>query len=147
MPHFSNIIVEPDGPIINVQIGVSAQRRAALAAANVAIPSHQIARLLIDTGASMTSVDQTILAALQLQPTGSVQMHTPSTGSNSIPVPTFDVELHFTGFAASAHTFSTMGVLGCDFSGQNIDGLFGRDALKQATLFYSGPDDSWTMSF
>lgn len=94
----------------------------------------------------MTSADERVLADLQLSPTGSIQMHTPSTGATSVAMSTYDVELHFTGFSGGAQTFPTMGVLGCDFSGQNIDGLFGRDALAQARFFYSGPDDTWMLS-
>src|SRR5690349_16340244 len=99
MPHFTNRIVEPDGPLINVTIGVSAQRRAALVAARVDVPQPIFARLLIDTGASMTCIDAQILLDLGLQATGSAPVHTPSTGSNSVPINTYDVELHFTGFS------------------------------------------------
>jgi hypothetical protein len=147
MSHFTNSIVEPDGPIINVLIALSAPRRAALVAAGQEIPDPMPGRLLIDTGASMTSIDQKFVTGLALQPTGSINMHTPSTGATSVPMSSYDVELHFKGFDGAAHTFQSMAVLGCDFSGQNIDGLFGRDALALARLFYSGPDASWMMSF
>jgi hypothetical protein len=146
MPHFSNRIVEPDGPLINVTIGVSAQRKTALLAAGLPVPNPVFARVLIDTGASMTSIDQQILLSLQMQPTGSVQMHTPSTGTASVAMSTYDVELHFTGYGGGTHTFPTLGVLGCDFSAQNIDGLFARDALAQGRFFYSGPDNQWMLS-
>lgn len=147
MSHFTNHIVEPDGPIINVQVAISAPRKAALLAAGQLVSASMVARLLIDTGASMTSIDDKFVQGLLLQPTGSIQMHTPSTGDASIPVSTYDVELHFNGFGGSAHTFPSMGVIGCDFSGQNIDGLFGRDALRQSRLHYSGPDNLWMLSF
>lgn len=147
MSHFTNHIVEPDGPIINVQIAVSSPRRQALAAAGQPIPGPMVARLLIDTGASMTSIDDKFVQGLQLQPTGQIQMHTPSTGQASVPVFTYDVELHFGGFNNSTHTFPSMGVIGCDFSGQSIDGLFARDALQHSRLIYSGPESLWMLSF
>lgn len=147
MSHFTNSVVEPDGPIIHVAISLSAPRRNALIAAGQNVPIAINARLLIDTGASMTSIDQRFVTTLQLQPTGSINMHTPSTGAASVAVSSYDVELHFNGFAGATHTFQSMGVIGCDFSGQGIDGLFGRDAMKQSRLFYSGPDSTWMMSF
>lgn len=105
------------------------------------------ASLLIDTGASMTSIDQKFVTGLHLQPTGSINIHTPSTGAASVPVSTYDVELYFKGYDGAGHTFQSMGVIGCDFSSQGIDGLFGRDALKQSRFIYSGPDDMWMLSF
>jgi hypothetical protein len=94
----------------------------------------------------MTSVDEQVLLSLGLTPTGSIPVHTPSTGTKAVPMPTYDVELHFVGFSGGAQTFPTMPVTGCDYSAQNIDGLFGRDALAQSRLWYSGPDASWMLS-
>lgn len=95
----------------------------------------------------MTSIDQKFVDALQLQATGSINMHTPSTGLTSVPVSTYDVELYFKGHDGAGHTFQSMAVIGCDFSGQGIHGLFGRDALALSRFIYSGPDASWMLSF
>ena len=95
----------------------------------------------------MTSIDYRFVLGLGLQPTGSVRMHTPSTGATSLAVSTYDIELHFTGAGGNVHSFPSIGVIGCDFSGQAIDGLFGRDALRQSRLVYSGPDNIWMLSF
>lgn len=147
MSHFSNSIVEPEGPIIHVQVAISAPRKGALIAAGQPVPAAMIERLLIDTGASMTSIDDRFVEGLSLQATGSINIHTPSAGRASVPVFKYDVELHFVGFGGGAHMFPSMGVIGCDFSRQSIDGLLGRDALKQSRLLYSGPDNLWMLSF
>ena len=146
MSHFSNSI-GPNGPILNVLVAPSAPRRIALEEAGKVIPPPVAARLLIDTGASLTSIDESILATLNLKPTGAISMLTPSTGSNAVQMPTYDVELLFTGHAGAAHMFQSMPVIGCDFSAQGIDGLFGRDALAQSRLTYGGPDDFYMLSF
>ena len=78
----------------------------------------------------MTSLDQRFVSLLQLQPTGVIQMHTPSTGTTPVAMSSYDVDLHFLGHGTASHTFSSLGVIGCDFSGQSIDGLFARDALR-----------------
>jgi hypothetical protein len=147
MPHFTDRIVEPEGPIIDVTIWLSIPRRHALSLAGLPAPSPMIARLLIDTGASMTSLDDRFFQGLGLQPTGSVAMHTPSTGSTAVSVFTYDVEMSFAGYTGSNYSFPTMGVVGCDFSGQTFDGLFGRDALNYSRLIFSGPDETWMLSF
>src|SRR5689334_6165239 len=85
--------IEPDGPIITIGIAVSGPRQQAMQAAGIAIPSAKIIRGLIDTGASATCIDQTVIAALGLQPTGSVLLHTPSTGSTPHSSSQYDIAL------------------------------------------------------
>ncbi len=53
----------------------------------------------------------------------------------------------FTGIEGDSHKFESMPVIGCDFSSQGIDGLFGRDALLKSKLIYIGPDSIYLLSF
>ena len=66
-------------PLVSVLIGVSAPRRQALIASGLAVPDPVVMHLLIDTGASCVSLDQTAIAPLGLAPTGRATVHTPST--------------------------------------------------------------------
>ena len=79
--------------MIGMVIMVSAARQAALQAAGAPIPGGQPLQALIDTGASHTCVDPIVLNALDLQPTGSVPMHTPSTGTTPMAADTYDINL------------------------------------------------------
>jgi hypothetical protein len=146
MPHFSNLI-DNNGPIINVLIAPSFLRKNLLIAAGLPLANPIFARMLIDTGASSTCIENSILASLGLVPTGSILMNTPSTGQAPLPAFVYDVEMQFSGHNGSNYTFPNLAAVGCDFTGQNIDGLFGRDALGQSRLIYSGPDSSWMLSF
>jgi hypothetical protein len=73
--------LSPAGPVIDVLVGVSPPRAQQLALANAPVPAPVSARLLVDTGASVTCLDRAILASLGLAPTGNVAMATPSTGA------------------------------------------------------------------
>jgi hypothetical protein len=68
MPHL-NIPFSAGSPIIDLFVGVSQQRRDALLAVGRSIPNFQRARALIDTGASGTCIDPTILKPLGLTAT------------------------------------------------------------------------------
>lgn len=146
MPHYSSS-VGPFGPLLTVFVGLTAARRSALALAKQPVPMPVVANLLIDTGASHTSICDSIVQQLNLQPTGSVPMHTPSTGAAAVPMNTYDVDIAFAGIGGAVHSFTTMPVIGSNYAAQGIDGLLGRDALSSARLMYSGPDKSFWLSF
>lgn len=117
-------------------------------AASQTAPSPQLAEMLIDTGASHTSLDKDLIAALGLTPTGSVPLLTPSTGPTPVVAPTYDVGLVVLhGHNESQHVVPVQQVTECDFSAQGIGGLLGRDFLALGRLTYSGPNDFCYLSF
>jgi hypothetical protein len=62
-------------------LGVSKPRRDALVAAGQTVPPTQRITALLDTGASCTTVDPSVITALNLQPTGIASVITPTTGT------------------------------------------------------------------
>lgn len=92
MPHFT-LQNSPQGPVLNALVGVSIARQNALTSSGQPIPAPQIIRALVDTGASITSIDPSVLTALNLTPTGSTLIHTPSTGNQPAPADLFDIGL------------------------------------------------------
>jgi Aspartyl protease len=146
MSHFSNLI-GAQGPLLKVFIGVSGPRFQALEAAGSQPPLPQLADLLIDTGASQTCIDLRFVALLGLQPTGSVSIHTPSTGTIAQSMDAYDVGVVVNGIAGATHVLPVHSVIACDFSSQGIDGLLGRDILANSRLIYSGPDNTFYLSF
>jgi hypothetical protein len=104
---------------------------------------------LVDTGASSTCIDKRFIAALGLTPTGSIPMLTPSSQAG-VPhlVSTYDVHLAVpTGHGGGAtHSIPVLPVMECDFTGQTIDGLIGRDILNKAHFSYGGPGGFFLMS-
>src|ERR1700733_4374800 len=92
MPHFT-LQVSPQGPIVDAGIMVGNARQQALQDAGQDVPPPQIIRALIDTGASISGVDPTVLTALGLSQTGEAEIHTPSTHGVAVTSPTYDVKI------------------------------------------------------
>jgi hypothetical protein len=140
--------LEPGGAVISIGFLVSAPRRAALQQAGLDVPPPQIVRALVDTGASGTCLDCTIVKRLGLAPSGTILIHTPSTGATPQTCNQFDVavgivmdnnEIHLSG--------SVIPVIESDLSAQNIQALLGRDLLDQGILIYDGRRRFVTLAF
>lgn len=137
--------ITPSGPIIDVVIGVSAPRSTALQKAGQPVPSGITARLLIDTGASHTVIDPTVLAPLNITPSGAIAAHTPSTSGIPCQMNQYDVSIIIPHPSISRH-FPAIAVTEASLRPQGIDGLLGRDILATCLLIYSGTDGSFILS-
>lgn len=144
-------LIGPVGPLLQVSIMVSVPRQHALMAAGQPVPPGVQATLLVDTGATCTTLDRSIIQTLQLQPTGNVQVHTPSTGSTPVTQQLYDIGLVLVGQSPNGmptgHMMQSLPVLESDFSAQSIEGLIGRDVLAQCRMTYAGPDGLMLLSF
>ncbi len=137
------------GPLLNAVITPSAPLLNALQKNKQSVPAPIPCILLIDTGASTTCLDQTILSALQINPTGQTLIHTPSSGGDGHSCPMYDVGIFIPGQVAGSllHFVNPVPVVGTNFKIQGIQGLLGRDVLKNACLFYNGTTNLYTLSF
>ena len=136
--------------MLNAIVTVSEARRAALVAANQPVPTPSSIRALVDTGASCTCIDPSVLSSLQLTPTGSVTVLTPSTGQTPHLTDQFDVGLYIPGSTAG-HTpliFPTLAVVAAELlTRQGFHALIGRDVLQDCILFYNGSAGAFTLGY
>lgn len=147
MPSVSQTFNRQLGPIIDIAVGVTEARQIALMAAEIVIPQFQLAHMLIDTGASHTCLDPSVIAPLGLTPTGTVSIHTPSTQGAAHQVAQYDVRILVHGPPSSARWFDALPVSECNLKAQGIDGLLGRDVLGGCTLIYLGEMNVWSLCF
>jgi hypothetical protein len=111
------------------------------------VPPPISVALLIDTGASLTAIDDAVIASLGLTPTGTARIHTPSTAGIPAVCPLYDIQIAIQGHAgAGIHSLSSLPVMGASFAAQGIGGLAGRDLLSRGRLIYSGIDNSVMLS-
>lgn len=102
---------------------------------------------MIDTGASITAIDVSVLTALGVNPVGTASV---GTAGGRRQQSTYPARLTFpgTGFPGFEHA----GVLGCDLSGQFVAGnkrviaLIGRDILRRFVLIYNGTGGMFCLS-
>lgn len=113
------------------------------------MPAAVTAKMVVDTGAALTAIDDSILQQLGLPPTGTIAIHTPST--QGVPHQTSQYDVTIILFGAQnqllVRHFPALAVIAGQFKPQGIDGLLGRDVLAGARLHYSGFDNWYGISF
>jgi hypothetical protein len=148
MPHFT-LNLDRAGPVVNAGVSVSEGRRQALETAHEPVPTTQYIRALVDTGASFTSIDPSVLALLSLTPTGTIDIVTPSTGQGTHTADTFDVDFMIgAGPADIPLSIPNLRIASCDlFLRQGIHALIGRDILGRCIFIYNGETGIFSLAF
>lgn len=149
MPHFT-LQIGAEGPVLSAIVAVSEARAAALRGAGQRTPDPVPIRALVDTGASCTCIDPSVLAALELTPTGSVRINTPTTGNRPEDRNQYDVALVIPG-AVRGHAplfLATVPVVATELlQQQGFAALLGRDILSACLLTYNGTMGWYTLAF
>lgn len=148
MPHLT-LDVGTNGPILNVMVGVSEARAVALAAARQPIPRLVATSALVDTGASHSCVDPSIVRDLGLTPTGSVEVTAPSGDGHPRIAEQYDVSLTIpAGIGESPLIFPTLPVFCSDLHNSGaFNALIGRDVLASCLLSYNGRTGLFTLAY
>lgn len=121
-----------------------------MSSAGQTVPQAQNIFALVDTGASCTCVDPAVLQVLQLTPTGTATMNTPSTGAQPHVANQYDVSVVIPGPtpAHPAYYIPTLGVVEAQlFAAQGFHALIGRDVLQHCLLSYNGMIHLFTLAY
>lgn len=142
MPSFTHRIpaLQSRGPIIEIQLSPSLPF---IETMNIQISEIKTINVMamIDTGASVTAIQQGLLKNLGINPIGSSLIHTPS--SQNVRCNKYDVQLIFPNHVA----IPTISITEVPLQGQHIQCLIGRDILQYGVFIYNGYDNSFTLSF
>jgi hypothetical protein len=149
VPHFTQKILPAAGPLLQLYVLVSIPREMALRAAGAAIPPPQQIFGLVDTGASNTCIDDDVITALGLTPTGTTLVHTPSTTASAPATKSnYDVRIIIPGAVGSpSFLLPALPVTQVSLKHQGFQALVGRDILSNCLLVYDGRTNIFTLAF
>lgn len=103
---------------------------------------------MIDTGASRTFIDRSVIRALGLTAAGTAFISTPSAGS--APTETYDISLVLAGAIGPEDglVLPDLRIATCElFEEQAFHALIGRDVLSHCLLIYNGSSGTVTLAF
>jgi predicted aspartyl protease len=129
------------GPQVVVQVEVPTALAKLLSGSGQPVPPPVTGRALIDTGATASAVDASVVAALGVKPVGTANIGTAG-GPTTQPVYPIRVELQGIGLKID---FSR--VTGAPLKGMGLVALLGRDMLSRMILIYDGPSSEYTLAF
>lgn len=132
---YSDVVerLRQDGAIVNIQIQVPAALAQQLQAQGRPVPPPQMVRGMIDTGASISTVSDSVAAAAGLQQVGSVPIGGVG-GTSTRPI--FSAYFGLPEYDVSVDPIEIAGV---SLPIGHFDVLVGRDVLRALQLTYTGP--------
>lgn len=134
------------GALLSVEVNVPQPLIDLFSQQGATIPTPQAGTALIDTGASMTCVEEAVLKTLGINPIGLVTL---GTAAGPVQRPLFPVRL---AFPEPKLTVDLSRVVAVDLRGQTIDGapliaLVGRDILSFCQFIYAGTGGYFSISY
>jgi hypothetical protein len=133
-------------PTIELYVGICAAAREVLEAPGAAPPPVRV-RALVDTGASMSVVELRHLEVLGAEPSGTIGLHSSTTGGDPVPARVYAASLALAGDVTGvlAEDLEVLAVE--DLGGFGVQALLGRDVLNLCHLHYDGPHREFGLTF
>jgi hypothetical protein len=136
------------GAFFEIEIHVPQKIAEVMSKSGQAVPSGISGLGLIDTGATMTCIEENILISLGLNPIGKVNSGTANGPKACNVYPARIV------FPTKGWTFDIGQVVGVDLTGQSIQidppkpliALLGRNLLQRSVFIYNGITGLWTIT-
>lgn len=129
-----------DGALVNVQISVPAAYAKQLTDSGKAVPPPQVVKAMIDTGASISTVSDTVAAAAGLQQVGSV----PIGGVGGMSTrPIYSASFGLPDYSISVDPIEIAGV---SLPVGGFEVLVGRDVLRALEFDYTGPHGAFVLT-
>lgn len=133
------------GPMVPIEVSVPDAFSHEMIKAGLAVPQPIVGHALIDTGATITSVNDIVMQTLRVTPINQIPIGGVSGGNMHNVYP---ARISFPGAGGLTWFSSVVGVnLGEAFiGGLPLIGLIGRDLLKHGVLIYNGSAGTFTLA-
>jgi predicted aspartyl protease len=129
------------GAVIPVEISIPQTLQRRLTQQGQSPPAPQNGLALIDTGASLSAVDDEAIRTLGMAPVGQTQIHT---AGGIVARPLYPARFSFPGTDLPPLTFRR--VASSALQSQGVIALLGRDMLANFILIYNGPAGTFSLS-
>lgn len=127
------------GPILDIHIGMSEPRRRALQSRSLAANPDLRLSFIIDTGADTTMVNEQHMRTLGIDPRGTRDILTATSGATPTSCSTYDVAFKLATYGDDPWILPAIEVIGRPLFNHSIDGMIGRDILNRLVLSIDGP--------
>jgi hypothetical protein len=130
-----------DGPIIEITAGVSAVLESILVSRGLSIPTPIRGTGIIDTGASHSAIQVSVIASLGIPPVGNTPV---ASAGGRLRYDKYNLRLSFPALASSPRELP---VLGVNLGNSRIIALIGRDIMKDWIVHYDGPAGTCSVAY
>jgi hypothetical protein len=142
--------ITDDGPLIDVLVGVSKNRRQALERVGHPVPANMPVRAILDTGSHGTGFLPTLFAFLDITPFGTIPVRTPTTKPGQPCIcDLYDVSVTLLSGMTPTVLPSIHAIASEDFDKEegSVQALIGRDILGRCVFTYYGPHRTFSLAF
>jgi hypothetical protein len=142
------VLVGPDGPIIDVRIWVGTAHSEALAAGGRPMPPPFSVPGLVDTGAQVTAIRSSTVAWMGIPSAGFMEASSSLLGGEARSVPNYPLRMTFSSLGnPDTPKWRAINAVDVDIVSPGASVLIGRDLLATCRFTYDGRKRHLMMSY
>lgn len=130
-----------DGPLLEIEVRVSTAFESVLTSRNMPIPNPRRGLAILDTGASVSAIQSTVLSSLGIPSAGNTPV---VSAAGRLRTSRFDIRI---SFPALQLPLRDLNVLGVNLGNNRVIALIGRDIMRDWIMHYNGPAGTCSLTY
>jgi hypothetical protein len=140
--------IGPDGPIVDVRVGIGPEYEAALASAGLPVPAVFSVAGLLDTGAQRTAIQKGLAVGMRLPVHDWVKIRSSALGTEGRDAPVYSLRMTFGPLdAPDSPKWRVIHAVGVSVVSPGAAVLIGQDLLATCRFTYDGRKRRLMMSY